>query len=52
MGKGEVVRGLVQVQLHIRVGVGSTRVKILGGRKARWGRSSYWGGGRGGCRKQ
>ena len=50
--KVEVVRGLVHMQLHIRVGVGSTRVKILGGRKARWGRSSCWGGGRSGCRRQ
>ena len=35
LGKAEVVRRLVYMQLHIRVGIGSTRVKILGGRKAR-----------------
>ena len=44
MGKARVVRGLVHMQLRVRVGVGSTRVKILGGRKTRWGRSS--------CRRQ
>jgi hypothetical protein len=33
-------------------GVGSTRVEILGGKKTRWGRSSCWGEGRGGCRRQ
>jgi hypothetical protein len=52
LGKVGVVRGLVYMQLHIRVGVGSTRVKILGERKTRWGRSSYWGEGRGSCRRQ
>ena len=31
------------MQLHIRVGVGSTRVEIVGGRKTKWGRNSYWG---------
>ena len=40
MGKTKVIYRLVHMQLHIRVGVGSTRVKILGGRKIRWGRSS------------
>ena len=44
MGKARVVRRLVQMRLHIRVGVGSTRVKILGRRKTRWGEGS--------CRRQ
>ncbi len=35
MGKTRVIYGLVHMQLYIRVGVGSTRVKILGGRKTR-----------------
>ena len=35
LGKAGVVHKLVHMQLHIRVGVGSTRVKILGGRKTR-----------------
>jgi hypothetical protein len=35
LGKAGVVRGLVHMQLRIRVGVSSTRVKILGGRKVR-----------------
>ena len=35
---------MVHMQLRIRVGVGSTRMKILGGRKARWGKGS--------CRRQ
>ena len=39
MGKAGVIYGLVHMQLHIRVGVGSTKVKILGGRKTRWGKS-------------
>ena len=47
-----VIRGLVYMQLYIRVGVSSTRVEILGGRKTRWGRDSHWGEGRGGCRRQ
>ena len=34
-GKVGVVYGLVYMQLHTRVGVGSTEVKILGGRKTR-----------------
>ena len=42
----------VHMRLHIRVGVGSTRVEILGGRKTRWGRDSCWGEGRGDCRRQ
>ena len=41
MGKVRVVRGLVHIQLYIRVGIGSTRVKVLGRRRTRWGRSSY-----------
>ena len=32
------------MRLHIRVGVSSTGVEVLGGRKTRWGRSSHWGG--------
>ena len=40
MGKVRVVYRLVHIQLYIRVGVGSTRVEILGGRKTRWGRDS------------
>ena len=43
---------MVHMQLCIGVGVCSTRVKILGGRKTRWGKSSYWGVGRGGYYKQ
>ena len=49
LGKAGVVHKLVRMQLRIRVGVGSIRVKILGGRKIRWGESSCWGKGRGGC---
>ena len=41
---------MVHMQLHVGVGVGSTRVKILGSRKTRWGKSSYWG--KGSCRRQ
>ena len=44
LGKAGVVRRLVYMELHIRVGVGSTRVRILGGRKTRWGKGS--------CRRQ
>ena len=43
-GKAGVVRRLVHMQLRIRVGVGSTRMKILGGRKITWGEGS--------CRRQ
>ena len=35
MEKTGVVHRLVHIQLRVRVGVGSTRVKILGGRKVR-----------------
>ena len=52
MGKAGVVCRLVHMQLCIGVGVCSTRVKILGGKKTRLGKSIYWGGGRGGCHKQ
>jgi len=35
LGKAGVVYRLVHIQLHIGVGVGSTRVKILGRRRTR-----------------
>ena len=35
LGETGVIHRLVHMQLYIRVGVGSTRVKILGGRKTR-----------------
>ena len=52
MGKARVVYRLVHIQLYIRVSIGSTRVKILGRRKIRWGKSGCWGEGKGGYRRQ
>ena len=50
--KTRVICGLVHMRLYIKVSIGSTRVEILGGRKTRWGRGSYWGEGKGGYHRQ